>query len=123
MENKFLTSQKYKLEKIKESIKEELKTFATENPKFAGDWNTNFPKHDNGVGSSALEDATDEVEEYITRLPIEFNLETRLRDINSALEKIKNGKYGICEKCKKPISQARLEVSPEAKLCSKCQSK
>lgn len=38
-----------------------------------------------------------------------------LREINSALMKIQNGTYGICEGTGKPISKARLEVQPWAK--------
>jgi len=37
-----------------------------------------------------------------------------------ALEKIKKGKYGVCESCGKKISQKRLKISPEARLCLKC---
>ena len=37
------------------------------------------------------------------------------------LEKIKKGKYGICEKCGKEIPLERLEVSPEARFCLKCE--
>jgi RNA polymerase-binding protein DksA len=39
-----------------------------------------------------------------------------LREINSALMKIQNGMYGICEGTGKPISKARLEVQPWAKF-------
>lgn len=38
-----------------------------------------------------------------------------LREINSALMKIQNGTYGICEGTGKVISKARLEVQPWAK--------
>jgi RNA polymerase-binding protein DksA len=38
-----------------------------------------------------------------------------LREINTALIKIQNGTYGICEGTGKPISKARLEVQPWAK--------
>ena len=38
-----------------------------------------------------------------------------LREINTALMKIQNGMYGICEGTNKPISKARLEVQPWAK--------
>lgn len=43
-----------------------------------------------------------------------------LREINIALLKIREGKYGICEKCGKPISRARLEALPYTRLCVKC---
>ena len=38
-----------------------------------------------------------------------------LREINQALSKIMDGRYGICEGTGKPISKARLEVQPWAK--------
>jgi len=53
-------------------------------------------------------------------LPIEFSLEKKLQDINLALEKIKKGKYGTCEDCKKTISIERLKAFPSAKSCEKC---
>jgi len=43
-----------------------------------------------------------------------------LRNINLALEKIKKGNYGICEKCGGEIEIERLEVIPEAQFCKKC---
>jgi RNA polymerase-binding transcription factor DksA len=43
-----------------------------------------------------------------------------LRDINLALEKIKKGNYGICEKCGKEIEIDRLEAIPEARFCKNC---
>lgn len=39
-----------------------------------------------------------------------------LREINSALAKIQNGTYGICEGTGKPISKARLEAQPWARF-------
>jgi len=47
-------------------------------------------------------------------------LELKLKNVDLALEKIKKGKYGICEKCGKEIEEKRLEVYPEARLCQKC---
>ncbi len=38
-----------------------------------------------------------------------------LREINSALAKIQNGTYGICEATGKPISKPRLEAQPWAR--------
>lgn len=43
-----------------------------------------------------------------------------LREIAEALERISNGKYGLCDHCGKPIPKARLEVVPHARLCMKC---
>lgn len=123
MDKNLLKELKEKLEKEKETVTEQLKSFATEDPKLRGDWDTRFPKHDGGVGSQAMEEAADEVEEYATRLPIEYSLETQLRDINLALEKIEKGNYGRCEKCKQEISEQRLRIYPAARFCLKCTGK
>ncbi len=121
MNKKILKKLKEKLEKEKMVIEEQLKRFAKKDERLPEDWDTLFPKWDGEAGGAALEKAADEVEEYETLLPIEYALETRLRNINSALEKIKKDKYGICEKCQKEIPIERLKVSPEARFCLKCQ--
>ena len=111
---------KEKLEADRKSLEEELSRFAKKDHQLKGDWDTTFPKFDEEIGGSALETAADEVEEYESRLPIEYSLEIRLRDINLALEKIEKGQYGECEKCNKKIDENRLEVCPEARFCLGC---
>jgi len=121
MNKKLINELKGKLEKEKMAIEKQLKRFAKKNKKLPDDWNTIFPKFDGGEsGGAGLEKAADEVEEYETLLPIEYTLETKLRDINLALEKIEKGKYGPCEKCGKKILIDRLKVFPEARFCLKC---
>jgi len=117
MEQKLLHEFKEKLEKEKESLEKELQGFANADEKVKGDWDTKFPEFNNGGN---LEEAADEVEEYEARLPIEHNLEIRLKDTNSALEKIEKGGYGKCERCGKEIPIERLVVYPEARFCLSC---
>ncbi len=120
MTEKLLKELKEKLEKQKKAIEVELGKFAKKDKKLKGDWDTRYPKIDGGVGSQALEDAADQVEEYVTLLPIEHSMELRLQDINLALEKMKKRKYGKCEKCGKKIIDERLKICPEARTCTKC---
>lgn len=121
MKKKLIQGLKEKLEKEKVMVEEQLKKFAKKDEKLPGDWDTVFPSYNGGEsGGAALEKAADEVEEYEALLPVEFTLETRLRDIELALEKIKKGKYGICEKCGKEITERRLKIYPEARFCLKC---
>ncbi len=47
----------------------------------------------------------------------------KLQAINEALEKIREGSYGICEECGDKIGPGRLKVMPLAKYCVSCQSK
>ena len=124
MDKKLIDELKEKLEKQKTATEEQLKSFAEKDEKVKGDWDTRFPKFDGGEsGSAALEKAADEVEAYNALLPLEHNLETSLKDINLALEKIRKGIYGICEKCGKEIPEERLKVHPEARFCIKCENK
>ena len=61
-----------------------------------------------------------------------FGLETALNiasgesewliEINEALQRLREGTYGICEGCEKPIPKLRLEAFPSARHCVACQS-
>ena len=46
-----------------------------------------------------------------------------LYHIDEALRRIDDGNYGNCHSCGKPISAARLEAVPHARLCIECKSK
>lgn len=117
MANKeFLEKIKKELEEKKEALKKELSGFANESPESKKDWNARYPQFE----GSGLEDEADEVEEYESLLSIEKTMEKKLKAIDIALEKIEKNAYGICEKCGAEISQARLEVCPEAQWCSNC---
>jgi len=43
-----------------------------------------------------------------------------LKDIDSAIDKINSGIYGICEECEEEISEKRLEANPVARYCINC---
>lgn len=49
------------------------------------------------------------------------NGEQSLRNIDTALEKIENGTFGVCETCGKKINKERLKAVPYARLCIDCQ--
>lgn len=123
MNKKTLQELKEKLEKQKKILEQELSKFAKRDKSLEGDWDTKYPKANGATGSSALEDAADQVEAYVNLLPVEHDMELRLVDVNSALEKIKKGEYGKCEKCNKDIDLERLKVYPEARYCVNCEKK
>ncbi len=58
------------------------------------------------------------------------SFELRIRDrerklltkIKSAIERIDNDSYGICDKCGDDISQERLEARPVTTLCIDCKT-
>lgn len=47
----------------------------------------------------------------------------RLQLIDGALDRINQGKYGVCLQCGKEIAQSRLEAIPWAFMCIQCASK
>lgn len=112
-----MTNKNYKkqLKEQKRKLEALLEKFAKEDDKPKGDWDTEFPDF-----TKKLEESADEVEEYDSLRSIEHSLELRLKRTNEALEKIKKGTYGKCEKCEKQISEKRLDLVPEAKLCKDC---
>lgn len=120
---KLLNELKAKLEDEKNNVEKELQKIATKNDKIPGDWKSKFPFGNSDSGSGSLERQADEVEEYTTRLPIEYNLESKLQDINRALDRMKKGTYGLCDNCGQAIPVERLQIYPAARLCLDCQKK
>ncbi len=50
------------------------------------------------------------------------SLKNKLALIDYALRQAREGAYGMCEGCGKPINPARLEAVPEATLCVECKA-
>lgn len=48
-------------------------------------------------------------------------LESRLREINEALDRLMDGAYGHCTDCGAQIGSKRLAADPSASLCINCQ--
>ena len=61
--------------------------------------------------------------EYAKELSIEQNTLDLLKKVDYALERVKSGDYGICEKCGKAIPVERLDVLPYTVRCVECASK
>ena len=118
MNKKFIQEQEIKLKEEKKRLEEQLSSFAKAPSEKGEDWETKMPMFNAGSGN--LEEEADEVEEFSTNLALTNNLENSLSEVDLALEKIKKGEYGICEKCQKPIAQARLKIHPQARQCTKC---
>ena len=69
----------------------------------------------------------DEVDRANMHLEMDFACTQLLREgvnkqnILTALRKIDEGTYGICEECEEEISSGRLNAIPHARLCINCQ--
>ncbi|OGY99769.1 MAG: hypothetical protein A2945_02115 [Candidatus Liptonbacteria bacterium RIFCSPLOWO2_01_FULL_52_25] len=67
-----------------------------------------------------LEEEASETEAADNRMAAGAGLKERINEIDVALNKIRMGKFGICEKCGKEIGADVLAVSPESQLCKSC---
>ena len=55
-----------------------------------------------------------------TNLSVAQVIRERLANVETALEKIAKGTYGICERCKKTIETRVLDIDPESRYCKEC---
>lgn len=74
-----------------------------------------FPNYGN-----TEEDNAQEVADYETNLGIENQMDRTYRDVVKALARLKEGTYGICRYCKKPIDEKRLMARPTSSACIEC---
>ena len=75
------------------------------------------------VFGESFADAAAATAERTEVLGLVETLKHQLDEVDAALARIDNGKYGTCENCGKDIGAARLEARPEATLCIDCKSK
>ncbi len=68
----------------------------------------------------------DEVDQASSESMQAFSIRLRGRErflmgkIETALRKIDDATFGLCEDCEEPISLKRLQARPEAQLCIQC---
>jgi DnaK suppressor protein len=75
------------------------------------------------LGTDGIQDMADAASNTYTAdilMSISDNDLTLLKDIDSSLDKIEKGTYGICEECEEKISEKRLEANPVARYCITC---
>jgi DnaK suppressor protein len=73
------------------------------------------------VGNHFAEDGASvtEAERIVT---VTEDLQDILAQVNSALTRMNEGKYGVCQRCGRPIAEQRLEAFPYVAYCIECQS-
>ncbi|UOE44283.1 TraR/DksA family transcriptional regulator [Agromyces larvae] len=59
-------------------------------------------------------------QEWSQRSAVLADAEHELADVRRALARLAEGSYGVCERCGKAITVARLEARPTATLCIDC---
>jgi DnaK suppressor protein len=72
-------------------------------------------KADYGIGKGGPT-----IYEWEFNLALRQSLEAKAKSIRTALRKMQEGGYGICEVCGQEIDVERLAVLPHTTLCIKC---
>ena len=118
LDKKTIEESKKDLLARKKQVLGDLDEFAGKDEHAKDDHKTIFPNY----GEKPDENAQ-EIGEYTTNLATEKVLEDTLRDIESSLDRIAKGTYGICKYCKKPIGKKRMLARPVASACVECKTK
>jgi len=111
---------KNKLEEEKKILEDELSELGKLINKKTDDWEA-APESEMNTqevqNEGDMAERSEDFEERSSQLNV---LETRLLNIDGALNKIKNNKFGICETCGVEIEEDRLEANPAAQSCKNC---
>ena len=96
----------------KRKLEEELGQLGKQNAHNPEHFDAEFPQ----LGDKEDENAS-EVAEFSKNLTLERTLESSLKDVRKALDRINDGSYGTCKYCGKPIGDSRLEAMPATRFC------
>jgi DnaK suppressor protein len=118
MDKKIIEKIKKDLLAKKKQVEEDLKSFTKKDDHEKDEHHAKFPNY-----GDKSDENVQEIDEYTTNIATEKVLESTLRDINNALDRISKGTYGICKYCKKDIGEKRLLARPVANTCISCKTK
>jgi len=107
-------SGKIDLEKFKRLLLEEKKRILEK---------YEMPEEENDEGATDIVDEAAESNKRRLIQTLSYRDSVVLKQIESALQRIEEGTYGICLKCGQLIPEKRLELIPYALLCVSCQEK
>ena len=112
VQKEVLANIRTRLEQERASLQSDIEALAAENQAQQDDY---------GVGNHVADDAT----EVFTRernLALRNNAQDLLVQVETALQRLETGSYGICARCGNEIAPERLDALPYAIYCITCQS-
>lgn len=107
---------KARLEAERDRLKNDIQSQGNQLPLYDGS-----PTESHASNHSA-DQASDTFEEE-KALAIKAQLQSQLDDVERALIKQGEGRYGACEECGNNIPAERLEALPAARLCIQCKTR
>ncbi|MDE2041221.1 MAG: TraR/DksA C4-type zinc finger protein [Patescibacteria group bacterium] len=117
MNTRDLENFRTKLLAEKASLERELSGVAEKNPDNPSGWQATTT--DIEVDAADENELADKLEELEDNSGIASQLDSQLKEVTAALERIDKGTYGACEICGKPIERERLEANPSARISIK----
>lgn len=100
------------LEQQRTELRELLNRSANKDKHVRDDFHARFPSYGDDDEANA-----EEVSDFEDTVGIDRDLERLLQETDAALEALKQGTYGMCRVCGKPIEQERLIAMPSTTLC------
>lgn len=73
-----------------------------------------------GVAASLQPRASAQVHDEVNEI-LRAGAVRALVEVEDALERMRAGSYGLCERCATPIAFERLEILPMSRYCMRCQ--
>lgn len=80
-----------------------------------------------GLGTSGTVDAGDDVADLGTKaftreqeIALASSIQIQIGQVERALQRLEEGRYGLCERCSREIPVDRLAAYPSATLCIAC---
>jgi DnaK suppressor protein len=74
------------------------------------------------AASSNVADFVSDREAFDISLGRRASESTEVQEIDEAVERIRDGSFGLCEDCNQAISRDRLEAIPYTRLCLSCKT-
>ena len=102
------------IEKVKQELEQKLTTLQNRVEKLESHRRL---RTDDDFSEAANEKSNDEVRDRLEESEIE-----EIKLIQTALERINDGSYGLCKKCENKIQEKRLAALPYAITCIECAS-
>ena len=115
-------SEKYMCEKHKVYFKKKLTEWKKDLVKTNNEALYNSSLDDNSTSADIVDQASSYTEKNVEMRAINRQIKL-ISKIDSALKRIKDGTYGICEETAEPIGIKRLMARPVATLCIAAQEK
>jgi DnaK suppressor protein len=111
-EKEALAEARTRLEQERASLRSDIAALAADNQ---------APQDDAGIGNHLADDAT-EVFARERDMALRSNSQELLVQVEAAIKRMDEGRYGTCARCGQQIAPDRLEALPYAIYCITCQS-